>query len=81
MSSCHVDLEKELKVVTEAAPPGEELRAGDKHGLLLLMNLGRIVESPEYISRQRETSTPMCLVLFHVNGKVSLQEHNLILRF
>ena len=28
-SSCHVDLEKELKVVTEAAPPGEELRAGD----------------------------------------------------
>ena len=32
VSSCHVDLERELKVVTEAAPPGEELRAGDKHG-------------------------------------------------
>ena len=42
LSSCHVDLEKELKVVTEAAPPGEELRAGDKHVCLLLMNFGRV---------------------------------------
>ena len=59
LSSCHVDLEKELKVVTEAAPPGEELKAGDKHGCLLLINFGRGAEPPEYTSNdvQRSSST------------------------
>ena len=52
VSSCHVDLERELKVVTEAAPPGEELRAGDKHGCWLQMNFGRGTESPEYTSSE-----------------------------
>jgi hypothetical protein len=28
VSFCHVDLEKELGVITDAAPPGEELRGG-----------------------------------------------------
>ena len=53
VSSCHVDLERELKVVTEAAPPGEELRAGDKHGCWRQMNFGRGTESPEYTSSEQ----------------------------
>ena len=87
-----MDLERELKVVTEAAPPGEELRAGDKHGCWLQMNFGRGTESPEYTSSEQRVLVPVqcvtvipcasCLVLFHVvNDKVGLAEQNFSYHF
>ena len=30
-SSCHVDLAKELDIITECSPPGEEQRGGIYH--------------------------------------------------
>ena len=42
----HVDLESELAVIADCAPPGEEARGGERHGPALSGGRGCVSEHP-----------------------------------
>ena len=42
----HVDLESELAVIADCAPPGEEARGGERHGPALGEGRGCVSEHP-----------------------------------
>ena len=42
----HVDIESELAVIADCAPPGEEARGGERHGLAQGGGRGYVSERP-----------------------------------